>query len=211
MRQIKDGASLFMSSGVIQLYTQANLVVLGATSSPTQSGFFFGADRIRRAVQGMLTPVTLAVYPRINHLLATDLAKGFRLMWLVLLCQGAVMTLLSVILFGFSEQITILFLGRSYLAAVPSVQILSLLPLVSGLSYVLGVDMLLPMGMSKQYSAITIIASLINISLLVPMCRHFGAVGAAASLVITEVFVTCSMAALIIYYRKRFQFSMRPC
>jgi PST family polysaccharide transporter len=65
---IRDGWEVFVSTLATSLYTSSNVLVLGFLSGNVAVGYFSAADKITRAVQGMFTPITLAMYPRINAL-----------------------------------------------------------------------------------------------------------------------------------------------
>jgi O-antigen/teichoic acid export membrane protein len=94
-------------------------------------------------------------------------------------------------------------LGRDYVAAVPVVQWLSPLPFIIGLSNVLGINIMLPFGMKTEFATIVVASAVINFLAMIALCPLFGAVGAAASALATECFVTGTMAYVLYSRRSR--------
>jgi PST family polysaccharide transporter len=66
---LRTGASMFLFRSAVSLYTTANALILGLFASATSVGYYAGAEKITRALLGVLSPVSQAVYPRLNNLL----------------------------------------------------------------------------------------------------------------------------------------------
>jgi O-antigen/teichoic acid export membrane protein len=58
--------------------------------------------------------------------------------------------------------------------------------------------MMLPLGMKKKFSEILLLSGVFNIALLIPLSMHYGAQGAAMSVLATEMLVTSYMALYLI-------------
>lgn len=194
LHEIGSGWKLFVSTGAISLYTQSNIVILGFVSGSAQAGLFNGAERIRRAVQGLTGPISAAMYPRINNMMVNDRSRVASTMMRMLAAQAALTFLFSLAMFVIAPFGTVAFLGKEYAGAVPVVQWLAATPFLVGVSNVLGINMMLPMGMKSLFSSILLGSGLLNLALLFWLSRHYGAVGAAASVVITETVVVLAMA-----------------
>jgi O-antigen/teichoic acid export membrane protein len=154
-------------------------------------------------VQGLSNPISSAAYPRMNALLAERSPKALRLLAMLVVGQGLFTLVLSGTMFFASPNLTPLVLGQKFVEATPMVQWLAPIPLIAGLSNVLGINMMLPLGMNKHFTMVTLAAGLINIAMIVPLSRAWGGVGAAASVTMTEVFVTVAMAAVMFARRHR--------
>lgn len=199
--QLSEGWHVFLSQAAVSLYVQSNVVVLGLIAGPAQAGLFNGADRLRRAVQALYAPVTMAVFPRINNLMTANREQALKLMLRLLILQGGFTFVLSLLMFTSARWITILVLGSKFTMAVPIVQWLAALPFLVGISNVLGIQMMLPLGMKREFSRIIALSGIVNIFLLFPLSHYFGAVGAAFSVVMTETSVT-SLMAVILFKRR---------
>jgi polysaccharide transporter, PST family len=201
--QLRDGATLFVSTGAVSLYTYANVVMVGLLGGAGQAGLFDGADRLRRAGQSLTGPISAAMYPRINSMLVNSRHEVSRTMVRLFLVQGSLSLVLSVGLFITAPFATLLFLGRDYSAAIPVEQCLSINIFLIGVSNVLGINVMLPLGMSRPYTFILLLSGVLNIILLLVLVARHGALGAAESVTITEACVTLSMGFWLWLQRRR--------
>ncbi len=198
LQQIKSGARLFLMTAGVNLYTQSNTVVLGAVAGPAEAGVFGGADRIRRALQGLTGPVSTAVFPRISKLVTTDMRAARRLVRTALIVQGGGSLALSVLMFALAQPIAVGFLGSGFAGAAQVLRILSPVPFLVGVSSVLGTNVMVPLGLTGQLAAITYVSGIISTLALVPLSYRFGAAGAAVAVVATEAMVVLALAAVLL-------------
>jgi O-antigen/teichoic acid export membrane protein len=196
-QQIKAGASIFLSTAGISLYTQSNIIMIGAVAGPIQAGLYNGAEKIQRAVIGLIGPVSSAVYPRINNLLVSNPKQSHQLMRITLIAQGLFALCLSAGMYLTADIGTRLLLGEQYLSAIPIIRCLAALPFLIGVSNVLGINMMFPFGMNNEVARITLASGVFNVAMLPLLTYFLGAIGAAISIVLTETFVTVSMAWVI--------------
>jgi len=115
----------------------------------------------------------------------------------VLRIQGSVALALSLALLAVAPVLIRLVFGSQYEATIDVLRWLALLPFLVGLSNVLGIHTMIAMGMNKVVSRILVSAGAINLVLLLVLAPRFGAVGAAMSVVVTEFFVTATMATVL--------------
>ena len=201
LNEIHSGWQVFVAGGAASLYTQSNVILLGFASGPIQAGYFNGAERIRRAMQGLIAPITTAVYPRINKLIVDQPGRALRLMVRLLAVQATLSFAVSLFMFLAAERLTTLVLGQGFMDAIPSVRWMAAIPFIVGVNNALGIQIMLPLGMKKAFSGVLIAGGLFNLVLLLPLARRYGAVGASMSMVATEIVVTLLMIAMV--YRDR--------
>jgi polysaccharide transporter, PST family len=111
--------------------------------------------------------------------------------------QGSIALALSLALLAVAPVLIRLVFGSQYEDTIDVLRWLALLPFLVGLSNVLGIHTMIAMGMNRMMSRILVSAGAINLALLLVLATRFGAVGAAMSVVITEFFVTATMAAVL--------------
>jgi len=85
-------------------------------------------------------------------------------------------------------------MGAAYQDAAIILRWLSAIPFIVGISNVLGVQTMLPLGMTRQFTRILLMAGLINLALLGILAAKLGAVGAAIAVLCTEILVVLAMA-----------------
>ncbi|MGM5532037.1 flippase [Mixta calida] len=203
IKEIKEclynGWHVFASTSAISLYTTSTVVILGFLSGTTAVGYFNAANTIRNAVQGLLNPITQAIYPRINYLYDNDYPKCISLIRKSLNGIGCLSFLTSLFLFVFSPIIIKYGVGENYSNAATVLRILSFLPFIVSLSNIFGVQTMLTHGLKKQFSRILIFAGVGNLLVIFPLITFFKEDGAALSMLFTEAMVT---AAMFFYLQK---------
>ncbi|MBD4005361.1 oligosaccharide flippase family protein, partial [Xanthomonas citri pv. citri] len=92
------GFHVFISTSAISLYSTGIVIILGFISGPTSVGNFNAANTIRNALQGLLNPITQAIYPRISSTLVLNRVKGVILIKKSLTCLSLIGGAFSLIL-----------------------------------------------------------------------------------------------------------------
>lgn len=195
---LRDGWHIFISTASISLYTTSTTIILGFISGPIAVGYFVAADKLRQAVQGLISPISQSFYPRVNATMIKSKEDGFLLIRACLKWQSAFTLILSMALFFTAHQIITLAYGKQYEASVPVLMLMAWLPFIVGLSNIFGIQTLLVLGYKKTFSKILIIAGTINLILIFPLTYLHAENGAATSILITEIIVTTLMLIVII-------------
>ena len=194
---IKLGWSMFLFRASTSLYTSANSFILGLFVTPAIVSFYGSAQKISQAAIQLLLPMSLALYPRINHLMISNpkKSKKIAIMSLTLfLAAGLLMGLLIILIAPIAIR---LILGPQYMAVVPVLRILAILVPLIAVSNVLGIQWMLPNNMDTIFNKTIIGAGLLNIVLAVFLAPIWKAEGMAIAVVISEAFVTFSMFGVL--------------
>jgi len=195
LRQVAvDGWHVFLSTAAISLYTTSNVFFLGLLAPPTAVGYFSAAEKLVKAVQGLITPVAQAVYPHVAALSARSRDDALKFIGKLLHLQGAATLALSLLLLILAAPAVHLLLGDQFKESVRLVQLMSVLPFVVGLSNVFGVQTMLVFNMDRAVSRIVTALGIMNVFMIIGFVYAVGVVGAAISVVFVEVMVTASYA-----------------
>lgn len=195
--QFNNGWHVFLSTAAINVYTSSNAFVLGLIAGPVAVGYFSAANKVVQAVQGMLTPVTQTLYPHISTLAAQSHEAALAFIRRILPYIAVVGLVFSSGLFVAAAPIVHLVLGDQYDASIPILQWLALLPFIIALSNVYGIQTMLTLGMNQIFSRILIASAALNALLIFPLAWRYAGMGAAMSMLITEMFVTVTMAVVL--------------
>ncbi|MBW9470752.1 O87 family O-antigen flippase [Escherichia coli] len=190
---ICEGWHVFISTSAISLYTTSTTVILGFVAGNTAVGYFNAANTVRNAAQGLLNPVTQAIYPRVSALYEIDYVKALNLIKKMLRYIGGIAFLGSVILFFLAPVIIKYGLGDSYNNAVSILRWMAFLPFIILLSNIFGVQTMLTHGYKKQFSNILTVSGVLNLCIIYPLVCLYSADGAAIAMLITEIFVSFTM------------------
>ncbi len=190
---------MFISNASINLYTSSNTFILGLFASPTIVGYWAAADKIRIAIQGILSPITQGFYPHLAHLFSQSREKAIEFIKKSFLPIGIIGFIVSLSLLLFAEPISLLLLGKEFVNSLILVKIISFLPFVILLSNFFGIQILLNLNGSREFSFTVFIAGIFNLILSFIMVPKLLAIGTAISVLMTEVIVTL----LMIYFAQR--------
>jgi PST family polysaccharide transporter len=140
-----------------------------------------------------MSPIVLVFFPRMGALGKSDRTAAEMLAKNLLLIQGGCALALTLGLVVFAPLAVYLLLGAAFIDAVPVLRLQACLIFLVGVSNVLGLMIMLPFGMKKQFMHAIFAGAAVGAVSVVPLCYAFGACGAAASTVLAEAAVTLWM------------------
>lgn len=190
--ELKDGWSIFVSTSFASLYTTTIPIILGYTSGIASVGFFSAADKIRLAVQSIINPVSQSLYPRLSRLMVNDKNEARDLLLKVFKFFVLPLFILSFALMCASDYVIYYLYGDELKDAGDLLKVLIWIPPVIAIGNLLGVQVMLPKGMKRQFSKTYVVAAFVGLPLLVINSYYFSVIGACYTSVFIEVFVVCS-------------------
>jgi len=187
------GKDLFFFRVAVSLYTAANPLILSFFAPPSQVGLYAGAERLTKAVLGMVEPFNRAFFPRFSHEVGRDTRGAGRMATLVFALMVGFAMGGAFFLWFVSPWVVHILLGPGYEGAVPIMRILVLLlPLIAA-SNLLGLQWMLAWKMDRAFNAIIVVAGFLNLLLATALSHLGGASGLAWAVVLVEAFVTGGM------------------
>ena len=200
-RELANGWHLFLSKMAITLYTTSNIVILGLLTDPTFVAYYAAGEKIVRAVSdGLLVPLSQAVFPHVGRLASQSRAAALRFTARVAKLAGAVTVVLSVGLFLAAPYLAALVMHEKFAEGMVVIRILSPLPFLVVLGNLLGVQVLVNFGLQRLLTRILTLAGVLNVLLAVLLAGPFQHVGVAAASLTTEIVAT---TAIFITVRKK--------
>jgi len=190
---LRMGWSMFLYQSSMNLYGAGNSFILGLFASPEAVGFYAAAEKIARALMGLLVPIHQSLYPRLSRLVEHDRPVANRLAKFSMFVMSSTGTLLSLAAFLGAPWIVPIVLGKSFVASVPVLRIMAPLPLLDAVGTMLGILWMLPLGLDRQFNKVVLAAGALNLALAVVLAPRFAQVGMASAVVITEVFVVLTL------------------
>jgi PST family polysaccharide transporter len=190
---LTEGWHLFVSTAAISLYTNTNVFLVGILSGNTEAGYFSAAEKIIRAMNGLISPISQAIFPHINTLVKESRTQTLLFARKTLRYLVPITLIPSLFLLLFARPIGELCFGNDGAGAIPVMRWIALLPVIIAASNVLGLQTMIPFGLDRQFSRILVFAGIFNVLLAMVLIHFFGAEGAGASVLSTEIVVTLWM------------------
>ena len=183
---INDGFSMFLFRGSYSIFATSNAFILGLMASPVQVGLYGGGERIARAMQSQIGPLTQGFYPRLSHMFSKNVTDAKRLARFVIGATGIVSLLLGGSLALLAHPLTRLLLGPGYDGSVTVVRIFALLLPISALNNGLIMHWMLPLKMDRRASYSIMGAIIVNVVTALSLAPRLAHVGMAIAVLTAE-------------------------
>ena len=180
---------MFFSSLSLSVYKNFNVVLLGFLSTTIEVGVYSAAEKIIKAVQSLIAPLSQAIYPNMSLKFSKlksneSVSKLFGLSKLYLVPLLCIILLL--ILF---ENFIIGFLGITNHNFSKVFFVLLPLIVLGSLNYLFGIIGLVNLNKEKLFNRVTITGGILNLILCWFLSENYGAIGAAIAILIAELVV----------------------
>jgi polysaccharide transporter, PST family len=186
---IKAGWKMFLLRSGFATYSTANVLILAMFAPAGIVGYYASAEKVSRAIAGLLLPIRDAFYPRLSQLAAHSVKENQRLTRISAYIEIGAGVFLSVATCAGAHLIVRLLFGPKFDAVVPVLQILAWLPFVASLSDAIGLQTLLPAGKELLVMIAILAGGVVNVAFAVILAPRFMAEGMAVSVILAEVAV----------------------
>jgi PST family polysaccharide transporter len=193
IRQLKKGWYIFLSTLSINLYTTSNTFLLGLLAGNEAVGFFAAANKIKEAINGLLSNFGRTVFPHLSMLFSASKNKAIEFVKKYRKIVIGLALLASVLLFVFAEVIISLVVGSNYSNSISALRILAFLPFIIMISNLYGIQIMLNLGFNKKFNKIITSAAILNLIAMFMLVPFLLEDGAALAMLGTEIFVTLGM------------------
>lgn len=199
LHELKKGWYIFLSHFSINICTNSNIFILGFFANEITIGYYSIAEKAVSIVRQLLMIFFQATYPAI----CKQVVKGQRFVrsffhsYFIPFASGIV--ILCIAIFLFADYITVFFVGHSVTEITSSIRWMIIMPVIVCLNMP-AFQTLLAYNYQKSYMLIFVLGSALNIALNLTLARYFLIAGTIMSVVLTEVFITAGLYA-ILYFR----------
>ena len=197
-RHVKPAAAIFLFNIVTSIYINLDTVMLGFLSNSTAVGYYTGATKISHILVVLVTSLGAVLLPRSSHLIKNGKldefyalsAKSYNFISLLtfpILCGVLVL----------APSIIMLFCGQDFIPSISTLRIISPIIVFIGISNLIGLQMLYPLGKIKLVTISTCIGASVNLTLnliLIPVLLQDGA---AIATVIAEFSVALAQLLMV--------------
>lgn len=192
--RFKEDRTLFFSSVMITLYASSNVFFLGLISLPYNVGIYSAGTRLESMAESFVgLALNQAFFPIVAQAFGQGREQGLRMVRNTFFPLFILMAAVSVGLWLVAPLFIKLLYGAKFQEAVKILRIVCVLPLVIGLSNLLGLHTMLNLRMDRAFFTVTAVGSVIGLALNMLLINQLAHVGAAYALVGTEILITLTM------------------
>lgn len=190
-RHLKSLGIFFLTSATVSIYNYFDTIILGIISGSLAVGFYTTGLKTVRLTQNFVSDIGGVLLPRMSFLIAEkNRTEINRIMNKSLQYILTASLPIMVFIYMLAPEIIMTLAGKAFLPAITVLKILSLLPLLIGLSNLFGTQVLLPFGKEKKVLFGVLAGSVASILANVILCPLYQQQGAAIACIVAESFVT---------------------
>lgn len=194
LKHLKPALHVFALNVVISVYLQLNNVLLGFMKDAEAVGYFAAATKIMVITMSLSSSLGMVIMPRSSNLIAEGRMDEFKV--LIQKSYDFVLALtipLTIGLIFISPWVILLLSGEGFIPAILTSQIVAFNIVMVGLSGVMGIQVLYPLGKINIVILCTFIGAVVNVLFNVLLIPRYGHNGTAVAYMLAEVAVTISM------------------
>lgn len=186
--QLKEGWYIFISTLGMNLYRNTNIFILGIFTKDSTVGLYSAAEKLVRAFQTPITPLSEALYPHIsNRFHKNDKVDNVKVLFKLGRYYFIALGILSLSVFFLSDYITPIVLGNKFTETSINVKIMSFIILFGGLNYLFGIIGLVNLNKKKEFAFAVLVAGITCIAITGIFCKFYLEKAAAFGMLASEI------------------------
>lgn len=192
---------LFSSIIIISIYTMLDVLLLKELSTDSQVAVYNIGFRIPKAAVLIISSFLIVIIPRVNNYYKSDMKKFYKTLKLsfnTIIYLGIPISLFMAL--NAEWILNILIPTKGYEDSLFVLKILSVLPVLIGLSNFMGIQVLTTYGLEKELLRGTLFAAILSLTSNLLLIPKYGAIGAAISNLSAEL---CVLLILTVKVYKR--------
>lgn len=195
---LKESLALFIPQISIQVYLLLDRTLLGIMTDSTQVGYYENSQKIVKIILTIATAIGTVLMPKIANTVATgDMKKVKYYIQNSFFFVSALSIPLMFGLMGVAKELSPWFFGENFKGIENLIILSSLIILAISWSNVLGMQLLVPLNRTRDFTISVTAGAVINFILNIIFLKHLGAIGACLSTIVAETTVTTLQFYLI--------------
>jgi PST family polysaccharide transporter len=172
----------------MNLYRNTNIFILGIFTKDSIVGLYSAAEKLIRALQTPITPLSEALYPYFsNRFHKTDERDNIKVLFKLGRYYFVALGILSLAVLFLSDYITPIILGNKFIQTSVNVKIMSFVILFGGLNYLFGIIGLVNLNRKKEFAVAVLISGITCISITGIFCKLYFEKAASFAMLASEM------------------------
>ena len=193
----------FAQSVAVTVYTNLDTVMLGFITNDYEVGYYNAAIKVKNILLSLVTSLGVVLLPRLSYYIQNELKEEFmklikKALEIVLLTSIP----LSIYFVLYSKQSLVFLSGDGFVGATLAMQIITPTIFFIGLTNVLGMQILTPMGNEKYVVYSVVVGAIVDLIFNCIFIPIMGAAGASLGTLLAEM----SVLIVQVYYLRNILF-----
>ena len=192
--QLKEGKEVFGSTFGMNLYRNANIIILRQFVTDDIVGLYSAAEKVVKGFQSLISPAAQALFPHLSlRFKGQPVKEQMRLLSKVSIPFTAVVFIVTLGVFIFAPLISNILCGKEFIASVPLIRIMTLVILFGEINYLVGIVGLINMDGQRYFFQSVLITGLFSVAFMLLATPHYGGSAAAWAMSLSEMllFILC--------------------
>ena len=203
-QHLKPVFTFFIISCATTIYTNLDNVMLGFMKDDVEVGYYNAATKIKNILVSIVTSLGTVLMPRASYYIQQDMWDEFyalskKAIKFVLLAATSMMVYFMI----FAREGVLFLSGDAFEGAIMPMIIIMPTLLFIGLTNIMGIQMLIPMGQENAVMISTFVGAIVDLVLNTILIPQLGANGAAIGTLAAELVV---LIVQMVYLRKDISF-----
>lgn len=183
--------TFFAMSCATTIYTNLDTVMLGFMKTDIDVGYYNAAVKIKTILVSIVTSLGAVLLPRASYYIENGLIDDFKRITKKAFSFVFLIAFPLMLYFMFYAKEGIFFLsGRAYEGSILPMQIIMPTLLLIGISNILGIQVLVPLGKEKTLLYAEIAGAIVDLLINFILIPRFASAGAAIGTLVAEIVVT---------------------
>ncbi len=190
IRHLKPVFIFFAMACATTVYTNLDTVMLGFMRNNEEVGFYNAAVKLKSVLVRVVTALGVVMLPRLSYYIEHQLLDDFKNLTQKALNFVLIISLpMTVYFIIYAQEGVRLISGRAYDNSIVPMQIIMPTLLIIGLSNVLGIQILVPLGKEKTVLFAEILGAIADLIINAILIPRFASSGAAIGTLVAELVV----------------------
>lgn len=202
--QFKNGLAVFGSTMGMNLYRNANVIILKQFVPNEIVGIYSASEAVVKGFQSVISPLAQALFPHISQKFKNrDANENLSMLKKILLPFAGLVLAVSAMVFVAAPVVSDILCGVNLRECVPLIRIMTLVIVFGEINYMIGIVGLVNMNEQRKFFYYVLVAGLASVSFVLLTAGTMQAYGAAWAMVLAEVLLTILCTVRLMKLRQR--------
>ena len=191
----------FAMTCAASIYLNLDGIMLGFMTTDTELGYYDAAVKIKVLLISVVSSLGAVILPRASYYVETgEMEKFHEITQKAIRFVLFIATPIMVYFIAFSKESILFISGEKYMASIPAMKVIMPTVLLIGLSNIIGMQILVPLGKEKIVLYSEIVGAVIDLVLNAALIPILKSTGAAIGTTVAELFV---LIVQVIYIKNK--------
>lgn len=187
-RHVKPTLMMFVTVLSVNVYMNLDNVMLGFVKDDYEVGIYHTAFKIKMVLTSLVTSVGTVLLPRLSYYVEDKKSEKFYQLLKKSLSLTLLISVPMVVYFILYADVSVLFIaGKAFTDAIVPMKIVMPILLITGLSNVIGMQILIPNNKESAFMKAVIAGALTDLVLNAILIPYYGAIGASVATLCAEM------------------------